>query len=180
MVDRDKLSEMSSFTGRVRKLEEKDLISVKQILEIWIRDRDTKEPLPNEVNGYLELMKNSLKGKGATYFVAEEDSDKVIGVIGMRKPKVELLAFAHTSNPVEFINIYVARERRGGKGVGRALVSKLEEEAMGQGFTEVVLDSGPRYEKTGWGFINKLFGKSVGAMKNYYPKGNALVWRKKL
>jgi len=152
MVDRLKTTEKKVFGGVVRNLREKDIPSLRPILATWIKSRQTGQPLPEEVEEDLQVMLESINGNNdPTYLVAENLDKSVIGVIGFRTPDPRMLPFTHTPKPAELVNAYVGKEHRAGKGVGRALVKKLEEEAKAKGFTEIVLNSGPRYEKTGWG-----------------------------
>ena len=126
-------------------------------------------------------MTDSVNGENdRVYLVAEAVGEEVIGVIGFRQPDERLLEFTSTPKPTELVNAYVAKEHRKGKGVGRALVAELEIQAKSHGHTEVVLNSGPRYKDTGWGFYDKLDGyQRVGVAKEYYGKGgDAPVWTK--
>ena len=178
--DRFKPNEPLKFQGSIRNLREKDLLALKPILETWVKNRDTGLLIPEEVEEDLQLMSDSVDGSDRTYFVAEDQNGEVIGVIGYKKPDDKMLEFTSTPNPAELVNAYVKIDERKGKGVGRALVAKLEESAKDMGFTEIVLNSGPRYEKTGWGFYDKLPGyKRVGvAVKLYGEGGDAPVWTK--
>lgn len=178
------IHETTQFQGEIRQLALADLDALQPILERWIVDRDTGIPRPDEVREDLDLMRASVDGSnGYQYFVAEENG-QVVGVIGMRQPPEKLLelGFLHTNNPIELVNAYVTPEQKGGKGVGRALVSRLEDEATQQGYTEIVLNSGPRYENTGWGFYDKLAGyERVGVAMGYYGEGgDAPVWKRDL
>ena len=178
-------NEIPGFSGIVRLLESKDLVDLKPVLEEWIKDRDTGNPLPTEVEKNLQVMSASIGGgTDYTYFVATQVDGKAIGVIGMRPPEEKMMAldFLKTDKPVELINAYVSSFHRAGKGVGSSLVRKLEGEAIQRGFTEVVLNSGPRYKATGWGFYDKQPGYNrVGVAISYYgPGGDAPVWKKSL
>ena len=77
---------------------------------------------------------------------------RVIGMMGLSNPKDVLIQFATTSSPIELVNAYVDRNYRAGQGVGTALVNRLIERVLEKGSTELLLDSGPRYKETGWGF----------------------------
>ncbi len=183
MVDIDKPKERHSFNGKVRALQVEDLEELRLILATWIKDRSSGEALPDEVQEDLTVMRESVGGKNdRTYLVAENLNEEVIGVIGFKTPDETMLTFAKTSNPAELVNAYVKIEERKGKGVGRALVAKLEETAKQRGHTELVLNSGPRYKDTGWGFYDKLPSYSrVGIAVGYYGEGgDAPVWRKEL
>lgn len=175
-------SERQQFAGEVRNLQEADLASIKPILEDWLIDRETGNPVPEEVEEDLGIMRASLTGDNERkYFVAEE-AGKVIGVIGTTPPRESMMGFAQSQNPIELVNAYVSRDERAGRGVGRALVKGAEDEARANGATELILNSGPRYETTAWGFYDNLPGFSrVGVAENFYGEGvNAPVWSKRL
>ncbi len=127
-------------------------------------------------------MRDSTTGANdRKYFVAEEEGN-VIGVIGIKQPEDTMRAFAATENPLELVNAYVSKDQRAGRGVGRALVKSAEDEARSRGNTEIILNSGPRYETTAWGFYDGLPGFSrVGVAENFYGEGtDAPVWSKRL
>lgn len=180
--DKQKTKEEEKFSGVVRLLCEEDLHPLKPILESWVRHRDTGVPIPEEVESDLQVMRDSLHQGIPIYLVAEAANGQVIGVIGLTFPSERMKEFTTTSAPIELINAYVASDWRGGKGVGTALVRALEEEARQRGCTEVILNSGPRYKETGWGFYDRLPGYSrVGIAERMYGEGgDALVWRKYL
>jgi len=182
-MDTDIPKERKQFDVSIRLIKEGDIESLKPILETWIVDRDTGRPLPEEVEEDLQKMKDSARDKNDhTYLVAETIEGEVIGVIGFRNPDERMRPFTQTPNPTELVTAYVAKEHRGGKGLGRALVAKLEDEARKKGHSEIVLNSGPRYKYTGWGFYDRLEGyQRVGIAKNYYGEGgDAPVWRREL
>lgn len=168
------------FKGDIRNLEERDLIGIQLILEHWVVDSDTGKPLPNEVDEDISLMRESIKvDTERHYFVAVQEAE-IIGVIGFKKPDERLLQFAKTSNPAELVNAYVSPKYRKGKGVGKALVACLEAEVEKRGYSEILINSGPRYKDTGWGFYDKLPGYNrVGISEEHYGKnGDAPVWQK--
>jgi len=171
------------FHGEIRPPLESDLAALRPILESWIRDRKTKELLSHEVENVLEAVRRSLTDESSQtrYLIAEEDQ-KILGMIGIRPLLDERIKFyAKTKNPAEGINAYVDSSNRAGRGVGRALGVKLEEFARTLGYEEIILNSGPRYKETAWGFYNKLLGEPVGVIKNMYGEGgDAPVWRKVL
>lgn len=171
-------SEKPRFNGTVRFLRESDLPLLRPILETWVIDMDTREPIQEEIEDDLDIMRKSILHQNERkYFVAEAKDGKVVGVIGMALPGEQMRRFATTQNPVELVNAFVdANERR--SGVGTALVAKLEEEARKNGYTEIILNSGPRYKFSGWGFYQKLKDFiRLGAAKNYYGQGyDAQVW----
>ncbi len=185
MVDIVGSTERTGFKGTVRDLKRGDLPFLKPILETWIKDRETGEPIPEEVEEDLQIMADSIDHKNdRTYVVAENSDGEVIGIAGFKTPDPRMIPFTQTPNPAELINAYVKSDERKGRGVGRALVAKLEEEARANGYTEIILNSGPRYKDTGWPFYDKLVNdidryKRVGVAVGYYGEGgDAPIWRK--
>lgn len=175
--------EQGKFNGIVRTLQREDMPQLKPILESWIRNMLTHEIIPEEVGKDLAFLEGSLDGSnGRQYLVAKTHKGKLVGVIGLSPVKEPLRQFASTEKPIELVNAYVDRNYRGGQGVGTALVRGLRERAAEQGFTEILLDSGPRYRFTGWGFWDKQPGfRRVGVAKDLYGLGNdAPVWQRLL
>jgi GNAT superfamily N-acetyltransferase len=166
-----------TFTGIVRLIREEDIPQLQPILETWIRDSDTHEPLPDEIASLMEAMRLSISGKNDRIYMVAENTDKQIaGVMGFKNPDETMRSFAKTHNPAELINAYVAQ--RGG-GVGSALIRGIEAEAGMRGYTEIILNSGPRYKDTGWGFYDRQPEyKRVGVAKQMYKTGDAPVWSK--
>ncbi len=139
--------------------------------------------IPNdEIARHLAEMKASLQGvNGREYLVTISQAgvlDIAIGVVGYKVPEDAMKAFARTDNPTELINMYVSQKSQG-KGLGRRLVSALEELALKRGFKEIILNSGSRY-KENWGFYDNLPKfERVGELQDYYGEGrHAPVWSK--
>jgi ribosomal protein S18 acetylase RimI-like enzyme len=168
------------FAGTVRPLRAADLPSIQRILELWVRDTPSSPPLADEIAGHLARMSNSLvEERGARYLVAVTETGEIVGVVGMRPPDVKMLPFTSTERPVEMINAYVDPHHRKGCGVGTVLVRELERLARESGFTEMVLNSGPRYRSSGWEFFDKLGYERRGLAHDLYGEGvHAPVWRK--
>lgn len=174
---------MAEFDGIVRPLIREDLAPLKPILETWVRDPKSGEILSREVMDDLLSMSDSLNGRNSMeYLVAQNLSGRVIGMMGLSDPKDVLIQFATTSNPLELVNAYIDKNHRAGQGVGTALVNRLIEKAIEKGSIELLLDSGPRYKETGWGFWDKQPGfRRVGIAEGLYGPGNdAPVWQKLL
>jgi len=171
----------NGFDGIVRSVELRDLEQIQPILELWVRDRLTGTPLPDEVNSTLDAIASSIKGvRRRAYLVAQNTEGQVVGVMGLAEPNETMRRFATTPHPVEFINAYVDSQERG-RGAGRALAQELEQIARDAGYTEVLVNSGPRYRDSGWPFWTKLYGEPVAIQKELYgPGGDAPVWRKSL
>lgn len=126
-------------------------------------------------------MQATSAGEGdRNYMVAETLDGKVTGVMGLAPIGKGLRQYGETERPVEVVNAFVTDSERG-RGAGRALLSRLEELAAQQGFTELVVTSGPRYKEKGWPFWTKVFGPAIAIVKDAFGPGNdAPVWRKQL
>ena len=172
--------EIGQFDGVIRFAKLNDIGQLRPILETWIRWEG--QIIKIEVEEVLKLVAESIEGKNDNHFLVAETVDKeVIGMIGFKPPEKRMLPFSKTDKPVELINAYVAKKHRGGKGVGRALVNRLEQEAIKAGGEEVILNSGPRYKNSGWGFYDRIGYENIGTARHYYGAGfHAPVWRKEL
>ncbi len=156
-----------------------DAEALKPILENWIRDRHTGELLADEVASVMKAIDESVQGQnGKKYVVAEDSKGNVVGVMGMTTPGEDMRPYTTTSSPIEFINAYVNPVQRG-TGIGKLLAKELEDRAISAGYTEVIVNSGPRYKDTGWSFWSSLYGEPIAVQKDLYgPGGDAPVWRK--
>lgn len=168
--------------GIIRPLGIADIVGIKPILQTCIINSKTGKEASDEITQVLGEMEDSLNGNNDNLYLVALEDEQVIGIIGLRKPKPELIKFARTHNPAELINAYIAKDHRGGKGVDAALVRGIETEAKARGYTELVLNSEPKYNQDCRDFYNKLEGyKNVGIIKKLKGKhGNALVWSKLL
>lgn len=174
--------EKEKFKGITRPLKEEDLPFVKEVLEMWLRSMFTREIIPEEVEADMGFLKGSLNGSNERkYWVAQTEDGKVIGVMGLTKPKEELMPFKQTERPIELVNAYVDKDYRKGRGVGTALLNTLQNFARESGYTEILLESGPRYGKTGHPFYDKREFTRVGILENFYGRGfHSQVFRKPL
>lgn len=170
--------ETSHFDGIVRPIKQEDIPHLKPILETWVRWEGNI--IEEEVDSNLKEMTLSAQGKGdVRYLTATTADGLVIGVMGFRSPHRKMKPFAITTNPCELVNAYVSKDYQRGKGVGTSLIEKLEQEARKAGFTEVILNSGPRYKYSGWGFYDKVGYERIGVARNYYGRDyDAPVWCK--
>lgn len=172
--------QFTELAGTVRPLQAADLPSVERILQIWVRDSPSSPPLAAEIAVHLARMSTSLiENSGHRYLVAVTEDGEIIGVVGMRPPSPEMLRFVSTDQPVEMINAYVDTSHRKGRGVGTALVRELERLAQECGYSEMLLNSGPRYRDSGWEFFDKLGYERRGLARDLYGEGDhAPVWSK--
>lgn len=188
------------FDGTIRLLTLEDVDALRPILEQWIRTVDKTTPRMEDIDKTQESMRATVRGENTRKYRVAEYDGKVIGVMGYKIPDPDdpndgqkMLAFKESKNPVEFINAYVDESHRAGKGVGKALFTALENLAREQGFSEILVNSGPNFEKSGWEFWDSIMGPKkrdpifdkgtiinhVGFAKDMYGPGrDAPVWRK--
>lgn len=61
------------FHGRIRDVSVQDVVLLQRILEQWIRDSETGEPIPDEVQEDMSRLSGSTaRSNGYFYQVAEE------------------------------------------------------------------------------------------------------------
>lgn len=178
------------FDGDIREAKKRDIPYLKRILEMWVRypigfDK-AGEIITEEVEDDLTHIKSNLdrhfQKHDEKYLVAEDVTGRVVGMMGLAfEPKPEVRQHATTKRPMELVRAYVDKDFRRGKGVGTALIKHIESTARSRGATEILLDSGPRYEESGHGFYDKMGYKRVAINKDYYGPGkDAVVWQKVL
>jgi GNAT superfamily N-acetyltransferase len=171
---------MKQASYEVREPVLQDIGALEPIMECWVRDRRTGEPLPAEVADIKSAIRDSIKGDNEQKYVVAEESGKLLGIMGIQTPDSRMQEYTQTSDPVELITALVSDEVRG-KGVGKALVRALAQRAQEEGATELVVNSGLRYELSGWPFWQSQFGEPAGIAPDYYGPGSyAMVWRKAL
>ena len=155
-----------------------DLAALQPILEVWLRDRNTDELLPQEVHDTLDAVRTTAEGRTDRTYLVAELGGQVVGMMGFKKPDRVMQTFARRKPTVEFINAYVDPNIRR-KGIGQLLLLGLEETARQQGYAEVIVNSGPRYQhKGGWDFWTRHYGQPAYIAREYYGRGgDAPVWR---
>ncbi len=168
------------FDGIIRDIRATDIPQLIPILETWIRNRVTGQLEKEEIQEILEAIDIFFtNGNKRRFFVAELNPDIVIGLIDCGPARENMAVYAITPNPAEIFNAYVAKEHRGGKGVGKALVNRVVQWATTEGYTELLLNSGPRYRFSGWPAWTRIFGKPITVAEDYYGEGaHAPVWSK--
>lgn len=168
---------MLVFKGKVRPLKQKDLPASKEILLCWLSAKEVKH--------YLDFIKNSLNKNTTSltfdnkYFVAESKDKEVIGILGYRKPILKIAIFATTINPAEINMLYVLPTKRDGQGVGTALINELEKILIAKKYTEILVRSAKRFEKTAWGFYDQLPGfQRISVLQEVDHFEPAQIWQK--
>jgi GNAT superfamily N-acetyltransferase len=171
--------EQSTKHVYIRKITSEDIEPLRPILECWVKDSESQETIIDEVDSIIESIKENINGYGNKSFFAAFDSEgKVLGMMGYSEPSKDMAGYSQTDKPVEFINAYVDAESRG-QGVGKLLAKHLESEAKLLGYKEIIVNSGPRYQETGWAFWTRIYGSPIAVLKDYYGSGlDAPVWQK--
>lgn len=155
---------------------------LRPVLESAVRNPITREIVYEDVEDILASVPRSDEDMDRKYTIVawSLETPKALGMMSLMMPDTVMRAFAQTPHPIELTNAYVLDDVRGG-GLGRTLVQHLEDRAIDQGHTEIVLNSGPRFRFSGWPFWQKMYGEPVGVAKDYYgPRFDAPVWRKML
>ncbi len=180
-TDTGERREKIAFNGTIRPIAPGDTDQIRPILEELVRDSETGQPIRDEIERYIQAMEESAQGNSDRIFmVAQSGEGQTVGVMGLASPDEELRHYAETDLPIEAINAYVTGSHRD-RGIGKLLYYALEEKVRLMGFTEVLVGSGPRYEKLGYPFWISLFGQPIAIIKNKYGPGqDAPVWRKSL
>lgn len=156
----------------IRGVQEGDVEQLQGVLEQGVVDKETGEPIRDEISDILGLVADSARGEGSRRYMVATIGDKVVGLIGVKEPDEVMSAQARTPAAKEVVNLFVGSESRG-SDAGRALV---EAAARVSHAPELVVNSGPRYEAS-WGFYDKVFGNRIGLLRDYYGEGrDAPVW----
>lgn len=166
----------------IRSPREGDGLAFMPTLELLARDLETGEPDYDDIHEIVNAVEFSTQALiSRQYAVAENSDGQVVGLMGLKPLDRRMRLYALTKKPVEVINAFVHPNEQG-HGVGRALLARIEDMAIERGYEEIVLNSGPRYEKSGgWEFWQHTIGEPVYIAHGYYGDGrNAPVWRKLL
>ena len=134
-----------------------DLEQIRNIFSQWTEIEEVEKYLSrisNEINGQTEF--------NMQFWVACENKIAV-GVVGLSDPLPKVLPFAKTEKPGEIKILYVDTKKQG-KGIGRFLVDFIEEEAIAQGYSELLIRSAEKYRETAYRFYEKMDYVKVGVV----------------
>lgn len=170
------------FAGEIRPVGMQDITAIQHILRQWVIVPGTTEVIESEVEEVLAYIKGSIGGTNTRkYIVAQSPSGEVVGFAGTDLPETDMLEYKTSDNPLELINLYVDTNNRTGKGVGSALYNAIKNNARNNGYTQLMLNSGPRYRESGWPFYMRIIGEPVGELKDKYGTNlHAPVWSENL
>lgn len=168
----------------VEPLREDDIDRLEPILREYVRDRNTSEIVITEIDDIKRYMRGGEdeERRARKYFVARNDSGKVLGCMAYSRPDKDMLRHFNTTadESAELLNAFVAPSVSRGKGIGRKLFEVICNAAKKEGKEYLLVNSGPRY-RTSWGFYDKMCDESGGFIVGKYGKGgDAKTWRKRL
>lgn len=143
----------------IEKPKKEDLGTIREILEQWTE--------PEEVEKYLFRINSEIAGQTeyAMNFWVIKDKEFVSGIAGLAKPLSIILPLAKSSNPGEIKILYINNKHQG-KGLGRKMISFLENEAKNQKYQELFIRSALRYQETAYGFYEKMGYVKLGKLDN--------------
>lgn len=156
----------------LREAETADRDAVRPIVESWVRGRVTGRLLANEADRIIATV-----GTRETQHIIAVDTGIVIGMMGLTTPDTNARRYATSANAAELVHAFLVDECRG-RGIGTLLVNGLEAAALLAQSTELIIQSGPRYEHSGWPFWSARFGSPVAV--EHHRRGDVAVWRKVL
>ena len=106
----------------IRYFTKEDVENIKQIYSLYSFSQEELE----HVSGYLNeaLNKSSRALEWDLRYLVAEDDNKIIGVLGFRKPPSKLIPFVDTDKPIELYSLFVGIKQ---KNIGRSLVQKMIE-----------------------------------------------------
>lgn len=137
------------------------------VFRAWVKKRVTGEVQDKEIADIQARMRESLVNpEVARYFVMRDVFALPVGLVGVKLPDEMTSLAVTTERPLELINFFV-HPKLNGKGIGSTLLNTVIAYASTQGFTEVILNSGPRYMRSAWDFYNNRL-EQIGILINAY------------
>lgn len=170
----------------IQPLKHDDIELFDPILRAHVRDSETGELIEGEIDAIKKYMQGGTDeyGRVRKYLVAKDTtSGQVLGCMAYATPDPDMVAhfqLDHVDDSIELLNAFVSPEVFRGGGVGRKLLEAVCLAGENEGKQQLVVHSGPRYEKS-WGFYDKMAGENTGFIQNKYGEGrHAKTWRIKL
>lgn len=162
---------------KIRSISEENISVVRKILSDWLG----KE----EVDHYTESIQAVISDSPSEpkldshYYIAELGKN-VVGVTGFRIPNPKIVKFATARKPAELCMLYVAKEHRGGRGVGTALLDHVIDQAKSKEYEELLVRSSEKFADTGWGFYDHKGFKRVGELLSEETGKKSQIWSKRI
>jgi 2'-5' RNA ligase/GNAT superfamily N-acetyltransferase len=151
-----------------RKPETGDIADVRNILNQWTE--------PEEVEKYCQRINNEIESHTEfnMHFWVSENDGKVVGIGGLADPLPKVIEFCRGGKSVEIKILYLDSAARG-LGLGKEFLVFLERQAAESDNDEIIIRSDNKYEKTAWGFYDKMGYMRVGTVDE-----DMAVFRKEL
>ncbi|MFA6270716.1 MAG: GNAT family N-acetyltransferase [Candidatus Paceibacterota bacterium] len=176
-----KIETLPSDHIEISPLKETDIDQFNLILEAHVRDRITGEVLTSEIKEIKGYMRGELDeyGRERHYFVARDKMGKVLGCMAYSIPDPDTIKHFQVDNPnenIELLNAFVSPEIFRGGGIGNKLLQKIISEGKRLGKKQLLINSGPRYQKS-WGFYDKFAEQADFIQNKYGEGGHAKTWK---
>ncbi|NPU84203.1 MAG: GNAT family N-acetyltransferase [Syntrophaceae bacterium] len=165
---------------RIDGLMARDIPDLRKIIEAWIRKDG--QPIAEEIEQTVAVLKAAAGGNGDLYLVAREPDGKPAGVMGCGMPDDRFLPYRSSphARAAGLKTAFLSPDVRG-RGLGKQLMESLFKAAGEAGWTEMLWSSNPRYRNTAWNFYTVLAGEPVGILEDFFGVGSRTpVWRKPL
>lgn len=175
---------VSSMPIEITTLVEGDIVNLEPILRQHVRDSQTGEKIEEEISSIQDYMmgEKDEHGRIRKYLVAKSDG-QILGCMAYSEMDPDMVEHFDDLDPKEtseLLNAFTDSKVFRGGGVGRRLLEAVYSQARSEGKTNLVIHSGPRYQKS-WGFYDKLTDETRGFIQNKYGEGrHAKTWLKRL
>ncbi|OJV66498.1 MAG: hypothetical protein BGO41_03475 [Clostridiales bacterium 38-18] len=158
-----------------------DLI-IRVLKDNWTRNQldDLEDDLKDEIKTKLRFVSEDLLGiLGARYFIVAKEGDKIVGIAehGPANDTIRSCNSEELNALQEVGTVFVLPEYQG-KGVGKALMSAMQNRLSNIGESFFCIDSG---YKTAQGVWIHLYGEPTFLLRDYWGQGiDHMVWMVKL
>lgn len=168
----------------IRDLQDNNIVKLDPILREHVRAHDTGQVIESEVEAIKSYMRGlpDSEERIRKFFVAVDNSECVLGCMAVATPDADMIRHFSTDiySSMELLNAFVRSESFRGNGVGKQLFQRVCDYAKEQGAINLIVHSGPRYQKS-WGFYDRVCDASKGFIENKYGSGrHAKTWIKAL
>ena len=117
-----------------------------------------------------------------TTFLYCKNWEKVLWIVWFKELNsndINMLHFAQTKKPAELVNLFSLKDSWV-SWIWKHLISELKKQVKNKWFTEIILNSWPRYQNAWW-FYDKVIGERIWEIQDRYWKWrHAPVWSKVL
>lgn len=164
-----------NYEIKIRPVDKKDISAISSIFSDWL----SKDEVDHYTKAIQDIISSSSsKPKFDSHYYVAIFNHNVIGIVGFRIPLPKLLKFASTKTPAELSVLYVAKEHRGGKGVGTALLNHVINQIKKRKYEELIVRSSEKFKDTGWGFYDYSGFNRVGELLSPNSKTMSQIWTK--